>query len=98
MASELRIREPLALAFNGLIFINYFGTGGVMGKRNGNSLDLERLSVDIGHGLGPRSITPVKTELYTKSSSDANAHSWLRGFVKSDGTWVRLFVRPDSRI
>lgn len=69
-----------------------------MWKRNGNSLDLERMSVDMGHDLGPRTITPIKMDLHTKSASDASAHSWLRGFVKADGTRVRLFVRPASRI
>jgi len=68
-----------------------------MVKRSENSWDLECLSVDVGQGVRPRSITPTKTDL-EKSLPGASAQLWLGGFVKSDGTQVRLFVRPASRI
>jgi hypothetical protein len=66
--------------------------------RNGNSWDMGRLSVDVDQGVRPGSIKPAQTEGDKKPLSVASEQSWLGGFVKSDGTQVRLFIRPASRM
>jgi hypothetical protein len=75
-----------------------FRAGGIMMKRSGNSWDLGRLNVAAGQGLQQGSNKTTQTDLDKKTSSGASEQSWLGGFVKSDGTQVRLFVRPASRM
>jgi hypothetical protein len=68
-----------------------------MGKRSGNSRDLERTSIDMDEDFGPTFIAQAKTDSDKTSVSDARMDSWSGGFVKSDGTRVRLFIRPALR-
>src|SRR5688572_10728079 len=91
MAFHLRIDMP-----NDLERWIYFEQRGIRVKRSENGWDLERLNV--GQGVGPRSTMHINTVPEKKSLPGASAQSWRGGFVKSDGTQVRLFVPSNSKI
>jgi len=48
-----------------------------------------------GYGEYPRTLAP-ETDRERGLSARLNDRPWTRGFVKPDGTRVRLFIRPTS--